>query len=247
MPARNLPACARWSLLFLASPACIFLPISPPAWPFRRCRWAISLHVHVRPCLSSTPRRAFFFPFLLRLGRLDAAGGDFVSFCTLASTFPPISGVHFSLGCHSALPISPLPAGILSPCARRPTPFLPSPACIFFPAVTPLCPSPLCRRRFCLLLHAGLRLFSHHRRGFFSRFLLRLTYFVSVGGDFVSFCTPAFTFLPIPGVHFFPGCHSALPISPLPTEILSPYARRPPPFFPSPACKMPRTSRGISI
>ena len=31
MPAGNLPLCARWPPPFLASPACIFLPVSPPA------------------------------------------------------------------------------------------------------------------------------------------------------------------------------------------------------------------------
>ena len=36
MAAYNLPPCVRWPLPFLASPACIFLPISPPAWTFRR-------------------------------------------------------------------------------------------------------------------------------------------------------------------------------------------------------------------
>ena len=46
MPAGILPPCARWPLLFLASPACIFYSISPPPWPFRRCRRAISLRVH---------------------------------------------------------------------------------------------------------------------------------------------------------------------------------------------------------
>ena len=53
MPARNLPPCARWSLLFLASPACIFLSISPPAWPSRCCRRGFCLLLHAGLHLSS--------------------------------------------------------------------------------------------------------------------------------------------------------------------------------------------------
>ena len=56
-----------------------------------------------------------FFPAVTPLCPSPLADGDFVSLCTLAFTFLPITGVHFSLGCHSALPISPLPAGIFTP------------------------------------------------------------------------------------------------------------------------------------
>ena len=51
MPAGNLLPCARWPLPVLASPACIFLPVSPPAWTSRRCRRAICLRLHASPAL----------------------------------------------------------------------------------------------------------------------------------------------------------------------------------------------------
>ena len=35
LAAENLSSFARWPLPFLTSPACIFLPISPPAWTSR--------------------------------------------------------------------------------------------------------------------------------------------------------------------------------------------------------------------
>ena len=63
LPAGNLPPCARWSLPFFISPACIFHPISPPAWSFRRCRRGICLRVPAGRCRSSPRRRAFFIPF----------------------------------------------------------------------------------------------------------------------------------------------------------------------------------------
>ena len=196
--------CARRPPPFFPSPAFIFHSVSPPAWPFRRCRREIYRRVHAGPCCSSPRQRAFFFPFLRRLGRFDDAGGQFPSMCTFAPAFPRLPGVHFSFHFSSGLAVSMLPAGILSPFARWPPPFLPSPACIFLSAVTPLCPSPLCRRGFCLLVHAGLRLSSHHRRAFFSRLSLRFAHLPSADRDFVSLCTPASTFLPLSGMQDAP-------------------------------------------
>ena len=97
MPAGILPPFARWPLLFPASPACIFLPVSLPAWTSRRCRRAISLCVHAGLCLSSPHRRAFFILFLRRRGRLDAAGGQFASVCTLVAccSSPPQRAFFF--------------------------------------------------------------------------------------------------------------------------------------------------------
>ena len=43
LPAWNLPPCARWLQPFFAPPACIFHPISPPVWSFRRWRRGICL------------------------------------------------------------------------------------------------------------------------------------------------------------------------------------------------------------
>ena len=133
MPAGNFPPCARWPLLFLASPACIFYPVSPPPWPFRRCRRVISLRVHAGPCCSSLHRRAFFIPFLRRLGRFDDAGGQFPSVCTLAPAVPRFTGVHFLSRFSAGLDVSTMPARNLPPFARWPLPFLASPACIFLP------------------------------------------------------------------------------------------------------------------
>ena len=83
LAAGTLSPFARWSLPFLTSPACIFLPISPPPWPFRLCRRRICLRLHAGRCLFSPRRRAFFILFLRRIDPLDDAGGDFVSLCTL--------------------------------------------------------------------------------------------------------------------------------------------------------------------
>ena len=91
LAAGTLSPFARWSLPFLTSPACIFLPISPPPWPFRLCRRRICLRLHAGRCLFSPRRRAFFILFLRRIDPLDDAGGDFVSLCTLG---PCLSSPH---------------------------------------------------------------------------------------------------------------------------------------------------------
>ena len=139
-PAWILPLCARWPLPFLASPACIFLPISPLAWASRICRRGFCLCLHAGPCCSPPRRRAFFFPFLLRLEHLDDAGGQFASVCTLASAFLRLTGVHFSFCFSASLGVSTLVAGILPPFARWPLPFLASPACIFHSVSPPSWP-----------------------------------------------------------------------------------------------------------
>ena len=226
---------ARWLSPFLSLPACIFYTAVTPLCPSRLCRRGFCLFVHAGLHLFSHHRRAFFMLFLRQLGRFDDAGEKFTGVCTLVPAVPRLASVHFSSHFSAGLAVSTMPVGNFPPCARSPLPFLDSPACIFLSISPPAWPSRCCRRGFCLLLHAGLHLSSHLRRAFFSRLSLRFAHLPSAGGDFVSLCTPAYAFPPITGVHFFPGCHSALPISPLSTEILSPFARRPPPFFPSPA------------
>ena len=53
----NMSPYARWRLSFLATPACIFRSVSPPARSSRRCRWAICLRVPAGRCRSSPRRR----------------------------------------------------------------------------------------------------------------------------------------------------------------------------------------------
>ena|GEM_PF-3824111 len=130
-PAWILPLCARWPLPFLASPACIFLPISPPAWASRICRRGFCLRLHAGLCCSPPHRRAFFILFLRQLGRFDCDGRDFASVCTLASAFLHLAGVHFLFCFSASLAVSTVTAGILPLCARWPLPFFISPACIF--------------------------------------------------------------------------------------------------------------------
>ena len=117
-PAWILPLCARWPLPFFISPACIFLPISPLAWASRICRRGFCLRLHAGPCLSSPRRRAFFIMFLRQLGRLESAGRDFASVCTLAPAVYRLTGVHFSSRFSASLAVSTVIAGILPPCAR---------------------------------------------------------------------------------------------------------------------------------
>ena len=231
-----LPPFARWPPPFLASPACIFYSVSPPTWPFRRCRRGFCLRLHAGLCCFPPHRRAFFILFLRQLGRYDAGGGDFASVCTLASAFPRLAGVHFSSRFSSGLAVSTVTAGILLPCARWPPPFLASPACIFYSVSPPAWPFRLCRRGFCLRLHAGLCLSSSRRRAFFFPFLLRLGRFDCDGRDFASLCTLASAFLHLAGVHFSFCFSASLGVSTMPAGILPPFARWPLPFFISPAC-----------
>ena len=115
--ARNFPPFARRPLPFFIIPAGI-LP------PFARWRRGLCLRLHAGRCLSSPRRRAFFFPFLRRLGRFDSAGGEFVFVCTLAAAFFHLAGVHFSFCFSAGLILSTMPAGILSPFARWAPAFL---------------------------------------------------------------------------------------------------------------------------
>ena len=236
LPAGILPPFARWPLLFTASPACIFLPVSPPAWTSRRCRRAICLCVHAGHYLSSSRRRAFFILFLRQLGCFDDAGGDFASVCTLASAVPRFAGVHFSSRFSASLGVSTVTAGILPLCARWPSPFFASPACIFHSVSPPAWAFRRWWRGFCLLLHAGLCLSSYRRRAFFILFLRRLGRFDCDGRDFASVCTLAFAFLRLTGVHFLFCFSASLAVSTVTAGILPPFARWPLPFFISPAC-----------
>ena len=72
-----------------------------------------------------------FIPYLRRYGRLDAAGVQFASSCTLTPALPRLTGVHFSSHFSAGLDVSTLTAYNLPPCARWPLPSLASPACIF--------------------------------------------------------------------------------------------------------------------
>ena len=70
-----------------------------------------------------------FIPYLRRYGRLDAAGVQFASSCTLAPALPRLTGVHFSSHFSADLGVSTLPACNLPPFARWLLPFLSLPAC----------------------------------------------------------------------------------------------------------------------
>ena len=69
--AENMFPCARWRLSFLATPACIYHSVSPPARSSRRWRRGISLRVPAGRCRSSPRRRAFIILFLRRQDRFD--------------------------------------------------------------------------------------------------------------------------------------------------------------------------------
>ena len=197
-----MPPFARWPLPFFALPACIFHSISPPAWLFRRCRRGICLLLHAGRCRSSPRRRAFFILFLRRTGRLDAAGGDFASFCTLAATVLRLAGVHFLFYFSAGMVVSTVARRNLSPFARWPLPFFASPAGIFYSISPPAWLFRRCRRGICLLLHAGRCRCSPRRRAFFIPFLRRHGRFDGAGEEFASFCPLAATVLRLTGVHF---------------------------------------------
>ena len=73
-----------------------FHPISPPVRSFRRWRRRICLHLPAGRCRSTPSRRAFFIPFLRRLGHFDADGVEYATFCPLAAAVLRQAGVHFS-------------------------------------------------------------------------------------------------------------------------------------------------------
>ena len=124
----------------------------------------------------------------------------------------------------------------MSPFARWLSPFLSLPACIFYTAVTPLCPSRLCRRGFCLFVHAGLHLFSHHRRAFFMLFLRQLGRFDDAGEKFTGVCTLVPAVPRLASVHFSSHFSAGLAVSTMPVGNFPPCARSPLPFLDSPAC-----------
>ena len=76
---------ARWVLLFLILPACIFYSVSPPAWSFRRWGRRICDRVPAGCCRSSSHRRAFFIQFPRRHGRFAGGGVEFATECPLGA------------------------------------------------------------------------------------------------------------------------------------------------------------------
>ena len=143
MAARNLPPFARWPLAFFIIPAYIFNPVSPPTWSFRRCRRGICLLLPAGRYRSSPHRRAFLILFLRRIGRLDAASGDFSSFLHAGLCLSSLTGVHFSSRFSAGVIVLTMAARNLSPFARWPLPFFASPAYIFY-SVSPLAAAVLC-------------------------------------------------------------------------------------------------------
>ena len=124
-----MPPCARWPLLFFISPACISHRESPLACSFSRLGRRICLRVPAGPCCSSSHRRAFFIPFPRRHGRFAAWGVEYATVCPLALAVARLAGVHFLSRFPAVMVVSTVPAGNMSPCARRPLPLLTSPAC----------------------------------------------------------------------------------------------------------------------
>ena len=135
--AGNLAACARWSLLLRASPACIFHDVSPPAWSSRRWWRGIWLRVPAGPCCCAPSRRAFFILFLRRHGRLDGSGEKFGCVCPLATAVARQAGVHFSSCFSAGMVVLTVAARNLAACARWPQPLRAKPACIFHPVSPP--------------------------------------------------------------------------------------------------------------
>ena len=213
-----MPPFARWPLPLLASPACIFHSVSPPAWLFRRWRRGICLLLHAGRCRSSLCRRAFLILFLRRRDRFDDGGEEFASFCPLAAGFLRLAGVHF-LSRFSAGPgVSTLPA------------------CIFHPVSPPTWSFRRCRGGICLLLHAGRYRSSPCRRAFLILFLRRRDCFDDSGEEFASFCTLAAAVLRFAGVHFLFCFSAGMVVSTVAWRNLPPFARWSLPFFALPAC-----------
>ena len=124
-----MPPCARWPLLFFASPACISHREFPPACSSRRLGRRICLRVPAGRCRSSPRRRAFFIANPRRRNRLAVGDGEYVSVCPLVAAVLHLAGVHFSFHFPAVMVVSTVPAENMSPCARRPLPLLTSPAC----------------------------------------------------------------------------------------------------------------------
>ncbi|MBC8544520.1 hypothetical protein [Bianquea renquensis] len=110
MAARNLPPYARWPLSFFAMPACIFHPISPPAWPFRLCRHGISPRVPAGRSRSLPRRRAFSSRFPAGMVVSTVTGRNFVTLCPLAAVVLRHAGVHFLFCFLAGMAVSTVPA-----------------------------------------------------------------------------------------------------------------------------------------
>ena len=108
---RNLPPYARWPLSFFAMPACIFHPISPPAWPFRLCRHGISPRVPAGRSRSLPRRRAFSSRFPAGMVVSTVTGRNFVTLCPLAAVVLRHAGVHFLFCFLAGMAVSTVPAG----------------------------------------------------------------------------------------------------------------------------------------
>ena len=94
--------CARWSLPFFASPACIFHRESPPACSFSRLGLRICHRVPAGRCRCSPHRRAFFIANPRRRDHLAAWGLEYATVCPLVAAVLHLTGVHF----HSESPPS---------------------------------------------------------------------------------------------------------------------------------------------
>ena len=183
-------------------PACIFHPISPPAWPFRLCRHGISPRVPAGRSRSLPRRRAFSSRFPAGMVVSTVTGRNFVTLCPLVAVVLRHAGVHFLFCFLASMAVSTVSAGNLPLCARWLQPFFAPPACIFisFP-----------RRHgrldgdgeeFCHLMPAGRCRSSPCRRAFFILFPRRHGRFDCAGGELASVCPLAAAILHLAGVHF---------------------------------------------
>ena len=216
-----MPPCARWPLLFFASPACISHREFPPACSSRRLGRRICLRVPAGPCCSSPRRRAFFIanprrrnrlavgdgeyatvcPLVAAVLHLAAWGLEYAAVCPLALAVLRLTGVHFSFHFPAVMVVSTVPAGNMSPRARWSLPFFILPACIFIA-------NPRRRDRF------------------------------AVGdGKYATVCPLALAVLHLTGVHFSFHFPAVMVVSTVPAGNMSPCARRPLPLLTSPACK----------
>ena len=239
--------CARWSLPFFISPACIFHSESPPACSFSRLGRRICHRVPAGRCRCSPHRRArlaawgveyvsvcplalavlrlagvhFFIAIPRRHARLAVGDGEYATVCPLvaavlhlaawgleyAAVCPlalavlRLTGVHFSFHFPAVMVVSTVPAGNMSPRARWSLPFFILPACIFIA-------NPRRRDRF------------------------------AVGdGKYATVCPLALAVLHLTGVHFSFHFPAVMVVSTVPAGNMSPCARRPLPLLTSPACK----------